>query len=343
VVFTDNPALDARRRDFTLNALFYDPVEDRILDFVEGQQDLKDGIIRAVGNPEERFSEDRLRLLRAIRFAARYQFQIEPATWAAIGSQANSLLEVSPERIRDELLKMLCQPNPGLAFRLMKASGLLAVILPELDQMSGVAQPPQFHPEGDVWEHTLLLLDGLDSPSQELALAALFHDIGKPPTFQVLDRIRFNNHDREGGQMFETVARRLRLPLRQTEAVQALIYQHMRIGRGARQMRIGKLKRMLVDPAFPELLELHRLDCLASHGDMSAWDFCQQKLLEFSPDELSPPPLVNGHDLIELGLRPGPLFGRILHRVRDLQYEGTLSTPAEARQYIQAHYREKDK
>jgi poly(A) polymerase len=337
VSFSEDPQVDARRRDFTVNALFYDPFEDQVLDFVGGIADLQAGCLRAVGDPLQRFREDRLRLLRAIRFAAQLDFHIEPLTWVALCEEAPHLAEISAERIRDEILRMLTQPRAGMAFRLLDQAGLLPLILPEIEHLKGVEQPAEFHPEGDVFEHTLLLLDHLERPSEELALAALFHDIGKPATLERLDRIRFNGHDRLGAEMFVQIAERLRLPNRQAERVRDLIAQHMRIGQ-VRRMRSSTLKRLLRSETFTELLELHRLDCLASHRDLDLHEFCRESQASLSQEELRPPRWISGQDLIGMGLEPGPLFKTILSEVEDLQLEGTLSSPEAAVAYVKEKY-----
>lgn len=337
VTYTTDPMLDARRRDFTANALFYDPVTETIFDFVGGQEDIEKRLIRAVGDPGQRFQEDYLRLLRAIRFAAALDFQIEQRTWEALCRQAPGISRISPERIRDELLNMLVRPGAGNAFRLLKDSGLLHLLLPEVEEMEGVPQPPEFHPEGDVFEHTLLLLDHLENPSPELALAALFHDIGKPATIEFSDRIRFNGHDRLGAEIFERIAHRLRLSNRETEHVGALINQHMRIGQ-VKKMRPSTLKRLLRSDIFPDLLELHRLDCLASHRDLELFNYCSEQLEEIGEEELKPPKLLTGNDLIALGLKPGVQFGRILSEIEDLQLEGSLSTKDEALAHVRETY-----
>jgi len=337
VSFTQDPAIDARRRDFTVNALFFDPLKNQVLDFVEGQQDLKSGLIRAVGDPYQRFHEDRLRLLRAIRFSASLGFQIESGTWEAIQQEAPGIQEISPERISEEILRMLIQPHAGNAFRQLKAAGLLKWILPEVDRLEGVAQPEEFHPEGDVFEHTMLLLDHLEHPTEELAMAALFHDIGKPDTFELADRIRFNGHDKLGAEMFDRIATRLRLSLRQSERVHTLVARHMQIGQ-VRKMKPSTLKRMLRGEEFPELLELHRLDCLASHKGTDLYEYCQQQRQWITEEELKPAPLLNGHDLIALGLPPGPLFGKILHEIEDLQLEGEIHSRESALDHVKRNY-----
>jgi poly(A) polymerase len=325
VSYSDHPETDARRRDFTVNALFYDPIEDRILDFVGGQKDLERRAIRAVGNPVERFREDRLRLLRAVRFAAQIDFAIEEITWEALRAAAPSILEISAERIRDEILRILVQPRASKAFRLLSESGLLKEILPEVENLRGVEQPAEFHPEGDVFDHTMLMLDALEDPTPELAMAALFHDIGKPATFERADRIRFNNHDKLGARMFDGIAERLRLSNQQAECVRELVDRHMCF-RNIPKMRPSKRKRLMRSDFFPDLLELHRLDCLASHQDRDLYDYCREQMETVPEEELRPPKLIDGHDLIELGLQAGPLFSQILSEIEDLQLEGQLDS-----------------
>jgi poly(A) polymerase len=333
VSYSEDPETDAKRRDFTVNALFYDPLKNEVLDFVGGQNDLEKRLLRAVGDPIQRFQEDRLRLLRAIRIAAQIDFSIEEETWEAIREEAPKILEISAERIRDELLRMLTQAKAGRSFRLLSEAGLMAVILPEVEALKGVKQPPAFHPEGDVFIHTMLLLDALEDPSPELGLAALLHDIGKEPTFEVADRIRFNNHDKVGAEMFETIARRIRLSNETRERVRELIAKHMCF-RNIPKMRTAKRKRLFRSEIFPELLELHRLDCLASHQDTEIYEYCQEQLATTPEAELSPPKLVTGEDLIQLGLKPGPIFGQIIREVEDLQLEGRIQTREEALSFV---------
>jgi poly(A) polymerase len=333
VAYADSPEVDCLRRDFTCNALYYDPIEDRILDHVGGQEDIRNRLLRAVGDPLARFREDRLRLLRAIRFAAQLDFTIETNTWDALREEASRIGIISPERIRDELLRILVQPRREVALRLLRDSGLLGLILPEVERMQGVEQPPEYHPEGDVFVHTLLVLSHLEHPSQSLALAALFHDVGKPPTFEIADRIRFNGHDKIGAEMFEAIARRLRLPNKLTERVSTLIAQHMRIGH-IDQMRPAKRKRFLREPYFPELLELHRADCLGSHAELDLYDYCLEELRNTLEEKLKPEPFIDGKDLIAMGLRPGPLFGKILGEVEDLQLENRLENREQALHYV---------
>ena len=328
---------DALRRDFTINGMFYDPIQKEILDYVGGRQDIQAGVIRAIGNPAQRFEEDKLRLLRAVRFSARFGYAIEPGTEAAMRGMAGGILQISAERIRDELKKMLTGPAPAQSIRLLRQCGLLQEILPEVTAMEGVEQPKEFHPEGDVMTHTLLLLDGLKAPSFELALGALLHDIGKPPTFTVRERIRFDNHCEVGARMTEAIGRRLKLSNEQTEVVVELVRDHLRF-KDVKQMRESTLKRFLRRPTFPEHLELHRLDCLASHGNLSLWEFCRQKLSELGPEEIRPKRILTGGDLMDLGFSPGPIFSEILTGLEDAQLEGKIRTKPEAVEWVRAQF-----
>jgi poly(A) polymerase len=328
---------DAARRDFTINGMFYDPVKKEIIDYVDGQRDIKAGLIRAIGNPRERFEEDKLRLLRAVRFASRFNYGIEPQTYEAIKERAGEIVQVSAERIRDELKKMLTGPNPSGSLSLLLETGLVKPILPEVTAMAGVEQPKEFHPEGDVLTHTLLLLKNLDRPSFELALAALLHDIGKPPTFSIRDRIRFDNHCEVGARMAGAICGRLRLSNEQTELVVELVRDHLRF-KDVQQMRESTLKRFLRRPGFQEHLELHRLDCLASHGDLTLWEFCNKKLAEIGPEEMRPERLLTGDDLIRTGYSPGPLFSKILTRLEDAQLEGRIKSRAEAMEWVRREF-----
>ena len=327
---------DAARRDFSINGMFYDPIKEVIIDYVGGQQDIKEGMIRAIGNPMERFHEDKLRLMRAIRFAARFHYGIEPQTAAAIRDLAPRILEVSAERIREELGKMLVGPSPAESIRLLHEMGLLKIVLPEVASMDGVEQPREYHPEGDVLTHTLIMLDLMTHPvkesppiSVELALAVLFHDIGKPPTFTVRDRIRFDNHCQVGMRMATEIGQRLRMSNHQIEWMAELVRDHLKF-KDVKEMRESTLRRFLRQPHFIEHLELHRLDCLGSHGDLSNWEFCLKKLKEIPPQVMRPPRLITGEDLIHLGYPPGPLFKQILTAIEDAQLEGKIKTKDEA-------------
>ncbi len=320
---------DVRRRDFTINALLYDPFEDRVLDLVGGQTDLSARLIRTVGDPDARFAEDRLRMLRAMRLAAELDFAIEAETAAAIARHAESINEVSGERIRDELLRLLAAAGRAAGLQTLQRSGLLAEILPEVAAMDGVAQPPEFHPEGDVLTHTRLALSHLRDPSPILALAVLLHDVGKPPTFERADRIRFNRHAEVGAEMAEAICRRLRLSAEESERVVELVRNHLRF-MDLRQMRPARLKRFLAQPDFPDHLELHRVDCLASHGDLSTWAWAREQAARLTDGERRPPRLVTGEDLIALGYPPGPRFREMLEALEDAHLEGTIRTREEA-------------
>lgn len=332
---------DAARRDFTINGMFYDPVKKEIIDYVDGQRDIKAGLIRAIGNPRERFEEDKLRLMRAVRFASRFNYGIEPQTYEAIKERAGEIVQISAERIRDELKKMLTGPNPSGSLSLLLEIGLVKPILPEVTAMAGVEQPKEFHPEGDVLTHTLLLLKNINRPSFELALAALLHDIGKPSTFTPPksdhDRIRFDNHCEVGARLAESICGRLRLSNEQTELVVELVRDHLRF-KDVQQMRESTLKRFLRRPGFPEHLELHRLDCLASHGDLTLWEFCNKKLAEIGPEEMRPERLLTGDDLIRTGYSPGPLFSKILTLLEDAQLEGRIKSREEALEWVRREF-----
>lgn len=324
------PEADAQRRDFTMNGLFYDPVEERVLDYVAGRADIERRVVRCIGDATARFTEDKLRMLRAVRFASNLGYDIEPETFRAIQQMAPQIAVVSAERIRDELVKIFTRPNAGRGLRLLDNSGLLCVVLPEVAAMKGCEQPPQFHPEGDVFIHTCLMMDGLRDASLTLAFATLLHDVGKPPTFQrAPDRIRFNEHDVIGGRMAETILRRLRFPNEQIDQIVACVENHM-VFRNAPEMRKAKLKRLLARPTFAEELELHRLDCLASHADLTNYDFLKNVVLEIPPQVAAPPPLITGDDLLAMGMKPGPEMGALLREARELQLEEKLHTPDEA-------------
>lgn len=341
VTYADDPATDAQRRDFTINGMFQDPESGEVLDFVGGRADLNAGILRAIGEPARRFAEDKLRLLRAVRFAARFRFTIEPQTLAAIQAARAGIAEVSRERIGDELTKMLTEGQARYAFELLDETGLLREVLPEIAAMKGVQQPPQFHSEGDVWTHTLIMLRGLHRATPTLAWGTLLHDVGKPPTFTAPrdehDRIRFNNHAAVGARMAEAICERLRFSNRDTEQIVALVENHMRFG-DVKQMRESTLKRFLRMEDFDEHMALHRLDCESSHRDLSIYQLLEQKRTSMAPAEVSPPPLLNGNDLIALGYHPGPSFSQMLRALEDAQLEGQLHTPAEAQEWLLARY-----
>jgi putative nucleotidyltransferase with HDIG domain len=329
VRYSKTPQQDVLRRDFTINGLLYDPVKEQVLDYVGGQADINARRVRAIGDPYARFSEDRLRMLRAVRFAARLAFTLDAGAAETIRKQAVEIRQVSSERVRDEILKILTEGHPRQGFELLDSTRLLAEVLPEVKRMQGVAQPPEFHPEGDVWVHTMMMLEGLRSPTLTLALGVLLHDVGKPPTFSVRERIRFDNHVEVGAKMAEEILGRLRLPSRDTEQVVALIRNHLRFMDFPRMRRSTQL-RFLRLPGFAEHLELHRLDCLSSHGDLSTYEMARRLLEETPPETVRPAPLVRGDDLIAEGYRPGPIFKEILQAVEDAQLEGRIHTSAQA-------------
>ncbi len=328
---------DAARRDFTINGLFYDPDSGQLLDYVGGQQDLRAGVIRAIGDPAARFAEDHLRLLRAVRFAARLGFTIEPATWAALCARVESIASVSAERIRDELTLLLTEGGARCGLRLLDQSGLLQAVLPEVAAMRGVPQDAEFHPEGDVWTHVQLLFEHLDAPSAELAWSALLHDIGKPATMVRAERIRFHGHDAVGAKIAAAIGGRLRMSNEARRLICTLVADHMRISH-VRQMRPSTLVRLLREPHFSELLQLHRADCLASHGQLDLYEFCQQQLAALKKEHLRPPALLTGNDLIALGFVPGPLFREILAAVEDAQLEGQLDNYYAALRFVQRKF-----
>jgi len=329
VKFETDPRQDVLRRDFSINALLLNPRTGQVLDFVGGRADLDARLVRAIGEPEARFREDHLRLLRAVRFAAGLGFEIERDTMAAVRHLAPLIRNVSAERVRDEVTRILIQGGARRGFELLDESGLLVEILPEVAAMKGVEQPPQFHPEGDVWTHTLLMLDRMRAPSLTLALGVLLHDVAKPPTFRVADRIRFDGHAELGAKMAAAILTRLRLAGDQIRAVEALVADHLRF-KDVKQMRESTLRRFLRQPNFEELLELHRLDCLASHGWLDNYDFVQSKRNELPPERLAPPRLITGRDLIQMGYPPGPAFRQVLEAVEDAQLESRIGTREEA-------------
>jgi poly(A) polymerase len=339
VRFSKDPREDVARRDFTINGMLLDPLTDEVLDFVGGREDLENKIIRTIGDPGKRFAEDKLRMLRAVRFAARFGYAIEASTWAAIEKLAPEIHVVSRERVRDELTKMLTEGHARDAFLLLDASGLLREILPEISAMKGVEQPPQFHPEGDVFVHTLLLLENLPHPCPPtLAWGALLHDVGKPATFRVApDRIRFDGHVDVGVKMAEEICRRLRFSGDDTEQVLALVDNHMRFGQATR-MSESTLKKFLRMSHFDEHLALHRADCLASHGGLASYEFVQKKLSDIPPEKMRPARLVSGEDLIAAGYSPGPEFRKILDAVENAQLEGDLSSPQEAMEFVRREF-----
>ena len=343
VRFTKDPREDVQRRDFTINGMMLDPATNEVLDFVGGRDDLKAGIIRAIGDPERRFTEDKLRMLRAVRFAARFDYKIDPATRAAIQKLAPKIHQVSCERVREELTKMLTEGQARNAFELLDTTGLLQEVLPEIAAMKGVQQPPQYHPEGDVFVHTLLLLEKLQPNasgpvSKTLAWGALLHDVGKPPTFRVApDRIRFDGHVEVGVKMAAEILRRLRFSNHETDLVLALVDNHMRFG-AVQRMKQSTLKKFLRLPAFEEHLELHRIDCLSSHGQLDAYEYTREQMRSLPPEAIRPTPLITGRDLIEAGYEPGPRFKEVLTAVEDAQLEGRLESREAAMEFVRREF-----
>ena len=340
VEFT-SPEEDVLRRDFTINGIFYDPIEGSTIDYVNGQEDIESGTVRAIGDPESRFREDHLRLLRAVRFAARFDYQIEENTWAAICSHAEEIKNISEERIRDELSKILTDPNRVRGFDLLVESGLMEAMIPEILDLKGCEQPPQFHPEGDVFVHTRLMLTLLkDDPSLSLVLSVLLHDIGKPSTYsydEESDRIRFNGHDKIGAEMASDILKRLKFPNKVIEEVTEMVANHMTF-KDVQKMREAKLKRFMARPTFEDETELHRVDCLGSWGGLDNYDFLNQKRTEFDNEPIIPPPLLTGNDLIEIGWEPGPKLGEVLTKVQDMQLEKNLNSKEEALDWVNANY-----
>jgi poly(A) polymerase len=339
-VHFSSPEEDARRRDFTINGMFYDPVAEEVIDYVGGRVDIDAKVVRAIGDPAQRFAEDRLRILRAVRFATVLDYQINKQTWDALLANAASINQISAERIRDELVRIFVSPNRVRGWDLLDSSGLLRAILPELDAMKGVLQPEQFHPEGDVFVHTRLMLQLLrEEVSVPLVFAVLFHDVAKPVTATVdnTGRIRFNEHDRIGAHMTEAIMRRLRFSGAEIEATVEMVRQHM-VFKDAPNMRVAKLKRFMARPTFDEELELHRVDCESSHRMLDNYEFLLRKREQFANEPIIPPPLVRGDDLIALGLKPGPKFGEILEAVETRQLEGKFSTKKEALDWIKREY-----
>jgi len=334
---------DVFRRDFTINALLMDPQTGDIVDYVNGREDLKNRIIRAIGDPELRFSEDYLRMLRAVRFAANFDYIIEAKTFAAIKRQASAIQFISAERIRDEITKILTQAGPRRGMELLAETDLLKSILPEIHHLRGIKQPATFHPEGDVWAHILRMLDFLPvdmgaKTDGRLAWSIILHDIGKACTFtEDASGIHFYGHAQESEKMACVILYRLRFPNAETETILALIRCHM-LFINVKEMRPNRLKRFLRMPDFELHLELHRLDCLGSHGLLDNYHFCKTKLTETTKEELHPPRLLTGSDLMAMGLHPGPLFGEILRAIEDAQLDGHISTSDEARMMVKDHW-----
>lgn len=342
VVYSKSAEEDVQRRDFTINGLLMRHDSGEILDFVNGQADLKTGVIRAIGDPDRRFTEDKLRMMRAVRFAARFGFDIEHKTFASIRRHAGAVTDVSAERIREEITKLLTEGAARSGFELLEKAWLLSIVLPEISAMKGVPQPPQFHPEGDVWIHTLLMLEGLSAgASPTLAWGVLLHDVGKPPTFrpasQTGDRIRFDHHVDVGVRMAEAICRRYRFSNEETEQIVALVTNHMRF-MAVDQMRKSTLKRFVRLPHFEEHLELHRLDCLSSHRNLESYGFVERFLAETPVEEVRPHRVLTGTDLCEMGYIAGPIFSEILGVVEDAQLEGQIATKEEAEELVRRKY-----
>ncbi len=335
-----SPEEDAKRRDFTINGMFYDPVAEEVIDFVGGRSDVAAKLVRAIGDPAQRFAEDRLRMLRAVRFATALDYKIDSQTWDALLASAPSINQISAERIRDELVRIFLSPNRVRGWDLLDSSGLMRAILPELEAMKGVLQPEQFHPEGDVFQHTRLMLQFLqETVSVPLVFAVLLHDVAKPVTATVdkTGRIRFNEHDRIGAAMTEAIMRRLRFSGAEIEATVEMVRQHM-VFKDVPKMRVAKLKRFMARPTFDDELELHRVDCESSHRMLDNYEFLLRKREEFANEPIIPPPLLRGDDLIALGLKPGPKFGEILEAVETRQLEGTLRTREEALEWVKREH-----
>jgi poly(A) polymerase len=338
VTFSKTAQEDVQRRDFTINGLLMRHDTGEVLDYVGGQADLKTRVIRAIGDPDRRFREDKLRMLRAVRFAARFGFEIDNDTLAAIRRHVKEVGQVSSERLRDELTKMLTEGAARRAFELLDETRLLEQVLPEIGAMKGVEQPPQYHPEGDVWIHTRIMLEGLPAgASPTLAWGVLLHDVGKPPTFKSAsetgDRIRFDGHVDVGVRMAEAVCRRLRFSNEDTEQILALVNNHMRF-KDVESMRAATLKRFVRLPRFDEHLALHRLDCLSSHRNLNSYQRVQRFIAETPPEQVRPERLLTGDDLRNMGFRPGPVFSQILRNLEDAQLEGQVKTREQAREYI---------
>jgi poly(A) polymerase len=333
---------DIFRRDFTINGMVYDPVGDRVIDLVEGQKDLERRSIRAIGNAQQRFEEDRLRMIRAVRFAASLKFEIEPSTFAAVKQLAATITQISWERIGEEVTRILTEGGARRGFELLDETGLLAVLLPEVAAMKGTRQSPDYHPEGDVFNHTLLLLSHLDAPSETLAYGCLLHDVAKPVCLrQEAERVTFYGHTEKGAEMAEEILKRLKRARAVSERVSYLVRNHLRHVQ-APQMRLSTLKRFLREDGIEELLELARIDALSSNGDLQYYQFCKERLGELKEEEIRPAPLVRGDDLIALGLTPGPIFADILRQVEDAQLSGELTSREEALAWVQQHYGQRD-
>ncbi|MCI0421796.1 MAG: CCA tRNA nucleotidyltransferase [Acidobacteria bacterium] len=371
VTYTDDARLDVLRRDFTINGLLCDPLTETVLDYVGGRDDIGNGIVRTIGDPGQRFREDKLRMMRAARFSARFGFELESATRDTIHLLADQILQVSKERLRDELIRILTEGHASRGFQLLESLRLLRPMLPEVSDLQGVQQPSEFHPEGDVWVHTLLMLQLMDEtrrdlaqgfnptatdwsgmaslsdspatgfyPCITLAMGVLLHDAGKPPTFELKDRIRFNNHSEVGARMAYKICDRFRFTHRQTERITQLVRDHLKF-KDLPQMRPSTLKRFLRQDGFEEHLELHRLDCLGSHRNLELWRLAKENLAQLKPEEIRPAPLISGDDLIALGYQPGPVFKEILQAVEDAQLDLVINTREDALRWVEGRFERK--
>lgn len=329
---------DVLRRDFTVNGLLYDTEKDKMIDYVDGVKDIHQKLIRTIGDPYKRFEEDKLRLIRAVRFSANLNFEIEEQTFKTLTEYASQIQVVSAERIRDELVKIFTGAYPSRGLELLDRSGLLKIILPEVEAMKGVEQPPEFHPEGDVFIHTKMMLDQLKNADLVLAFSCLLHDVGKPLTQSFKDRIRFNDHENVGGRMTEKILRRLRFSNHDIEQIVDCVANHMRF-KDVQRMREARLKRMMAKPTFLAELEMHRLDCMASHGIICNWEFLKKKYEEFEKEPPPAKPLITGKDLIEMGYVPGPKFKEILTAAEDAYLEKRLSNLDEAKNWVNENFK----
>ena len=340
VAYTKSPEEDVHRRDFTINGLLLDPETEKILDFVGGRKDIEAGVIRAIGDPIRRFTEDKLRMLRAVRFSARFNYVLESNCVKAVDALGAQIAQVSSERLRDELTKILTEGAARRGFELLDSTGLLKYLLPEVSRMKGVAQPPQYHPEGDVWIHTLLMLEKLPAGCPHaLAWGVLLHDVGKPPTFAppeiTGDRIRFNEHAEVGTRMAEAICRRFRFSNEETDQIAALVANHMKF-KDVLNMKPATLKRFVRQQRFEEHLELHRLDCLSSHGNLDNYNFTRHFIETTPSEQVRPPRLLTGDDLKSMGFLPGPAFREILEAVENAQLDGKIADHNEAVQMVQS-------
>lgn len=333
VRFEKDVRADLARRDFTINALLEDPFTGEVIDHVGGLRDLHARVLRAIGDPRERFAEDHLRMLRAVRFAAELGFEIEPRTLEAIRELAPAIRRISAERIRDELSRILTGANPRRGFELLDETRLLAEILPEVARMKGVEQPPDYHPEGDVWTHTLLMLGLLRYAPLDLAWGCLLHDVGKPVTQTFEDRIRFSQHEKAGAEIARAILERLRYPRDLVERVAWLVAQHMRF-KDAMRMNEATFRRFVRQPGFDTLLELYRIDLASSHRPMEIYEQVRRRLAQLPPEALHPPPLLRGRDLVAMGYQPGPAFSRALKALEEEQLSGRVKTREEAEQFV---------